>query len=392
MRRRVLFTHFFNEAYLLPFWIAHHLPLFDHAVLIDYQSTDESVEICRTLAPHWEVRTSRNKQFEAVQCDAEVMGIEKEFTDCWKLAINTTEFFCVRDSDAWFCGIEAHDWPAYALRGLVLSEPSAADYEPLDPTLPLLAQRWHGFFEDQTLIPGCDFLSRSRLLHRLPHGAYHTGRHWTDHTPYMHPPGAILVYLLFSPWTPEFVARKLQIASRIPASEIAQGHGIQHLRSRVELEADRAALDTAVRDLRTDSTYWSMLDASDETKGRLSSPPNFAPLLGAHYDTPINETDLAVKLLRSGVLYGHYFSFKLAEDLCLNMLDKSRNEAGWLLLWIVGRLCRSVIDRSPKAANWLLEVALRRSGLFSLRYQNLLLVNRLLIWAVGRRRNLLLKK
>src|SRR6516164_5807036 len=50
-----LISHFWNEEFLLPYWLRHHLPLFDHGVLIDYTSTDRSVEIIHELAPHWEV-------------------------------------------------------------------------------------------------------------------------------------------------------------------------------------------------------------------------------------------------------------------------------------------------------------------------------------------------
>ena len=32
---RVVVSHFFNEAYLLPWWLRHHRDVFDHGVLID---------------------------------------------------------------------------------------------------------------------------------------------------------------------------------------------------------------------------------------------------------------------------------------------------------------------------------------------------------------------
>jgi FkbM family methyltransferase len=37
-----LIGHFRNEEYLLPWWLRHHVPMFDHGVLIDYSSTDAS--------------------------------------------------------------------------------------------------------------------------------------------------------------------------------------------------------------------------------------------------------------------------------------------------------------------------------------------------------------
>lgn len=79
-----LISHFWNEEFLLPYWLRQHYPLFDHGVLIDYASTDRSLEIIRELAPSWEVRPSANPWFDARDCDAEVMTIEREFAG-WKI-------------------------------------------------------------------------------------------------------------------------------------------------------------------------------------------------------------------------------------------------------------------------------------------------------------------
>ena len=76
-----LISHFWNEEFLLPYWLRHHYPLFDHGVLLDYASTDQSVEIIRALAPRWEVRPSRNQWFDARDADAEVMEVEREFAE-----------------------------------------------------------------------------------------------------------------------------------------------------------------------------------------------------------------------------------------------------------------------------------------------------------------------
>ena len=93
MAQRVVVSHFFNEAYMLPWRLRHHREIFDHGVLIDYHSTDASVEICRELVPHWEIVPSENATFAARLCDFEVMKHEQRFPDAWKLALNTTEFF-----------------------------------------------------------------------------------------------------------------------------------------------------------------------------------------------------------------------------------------------------------------------------------------------------------
>ncbi|WP_162177859.1 glycosyltransferase family 2 protein, partial [Bacillus gaemokensis] len=93
-----LISHFYNEEYLLPWWLMHHTKLFDHGILINRGSTDRSVEICRQFAPHWEVRNSKVPEFDAILVDQEVMEIETEVTG-WKMVLNTTEFLCCFNKD-----------------------------------------------------------------------------------------------------------------------------------------------------------------------------------------------------------------------------------------------------------------------------------------------------
>ena len=67
-----LISHIRNEALLLPHWIAHHRPMFDAATIIDYASTDDSLDIIRTLAPEWRIVRSQNVDFDANDADFEV--------------------------------------------------------------------------------------------------------------------------------------------------------------------------------------------------------------------------------------------------------------------------------------------------------------------------------
>src|SRR5262249_9567397 len=84
-------SHFRNEEIYLPYWLSHHTTLFDHGILIDYDSTDRSAEIIRTLAPSWEIRPSRNRLFHSLSVDAEIMDIERTISG-WKMCLNATEF------------------------------------------------------------------------------------------------------------------------------------------------------------------------------------------------------------------------------------------------------------------------------------------------------------
>jgi hypothetical protein len=88
-------THFYNEEYLLPWWINHHKKLFDNGVMINYNSTDRSVEICKELCPpHWKIVDSVNQVFEAKSNDAEVKMYESMYTG-FKIALTTTEFLII---------------------------------------------------------------------------------------------------------------------------------------------------------------------------------------------------------------------------------------------------------------------------------------------------------
>ncbi|CAN0205342.1 unnamed protein product, partial [Phaeothamnion confervicola] len=91
MPRVTLLTNVFNESWLLPFWLLHHKDMFDHAIIIDYHSTDDSMDIVRQICPTWEIRTTRNKFFDAKLIDLEFMTIERDL-EGYCIILNTTEF------------------------------------------------------------------------------------------------------------------------------------------------------------------------------------------------------------------------------------------------------------------------------------------------------------
>ena len=84
--KKTILCHFYNEEYLMPWWLKHHREIFDHGVMIDYHSTDRSVEIIKELCPTWDIITSRNPDFQADNCDAEVNDIERQI-DGWKICL-----------------------------------------------------------------------------------------------------------------------------------------------------------------------------------------------------------------------------------------------------------------------------------------------------------------
>jgi len=88
---KTVITHFYNEEHLLPWWLEHHKKIFDFGVLIDYHSTDRSVEICKEICPNWQVITSMHTQFDAEACDFEIMFYENQIPD-WRITLTAAEF------------------------------------------------------------------------------------------------------------------------------------------------------------------------------------------------------------------------------------------------------------------------------------------------------------
>ena len=88
---KTIISHFYNEEYLLPWWLEHHRKYFDDGIMINYGSTDNSVNIIKEYCPNWKVIDSRNSSFSASSVDEEVMDIESNISG-WKIALNTTEF------------------------------------------------------------------------------------------------------------------------------------------------------------------------------------------------------------------------------------------------------------------------------------------------------------
>jgi hypothetical protein len=254
MHKRVVISHFFNEAYLLPWWLRHHREIFDHGVLIDYGSTDGSADICRDLAPGWDVVPSENASFAAIMCDFEVMKHESRFPQAWKLALNTTEFFVAPGLDAMERLLVQHDLTGVRLPGAIMID--EAPQQPPDPMRSLIAQKSSGVWEDKfdfkgAAIPGLTFPTRNRLYHRYAIGAYTPGRH-TSHLP-KQCNGSVdlgsIWWYGFSPWSTSFKARKLQISTKRDAFDIKNGFGAQHQADLAELEARWAKLAPMSRNL-----------------------------------------------------------------------------------------------------------------------------------------------
>jgi hypothetical protein len=76
---------------MLPWWLTHHRQYFNHGIMIDYHSTDNSVNIIKTLCPSWDIITSQNKIFNPIPVDEEVSLIEQNLSG-WRVCLNVPEF------------------------------------------------------------------------------------------------------------------------------------------------------------------------------------------------------------------------------------------------------------------------------------------------------------
>lgn len=210
---KLLISHFYNEEFLLPYWIMHHSPMFQHAVLINHHSTDKSCDIIRELAPStWKIINTTSELFDAHLTDAEVRSIEKSYPDhIWKLCLTTTEFLIWPTMDV---DLIHHCHKIHALDII------GNDTIPLHAHLPLVSQRNHAMNESSKY---------NRYIHKNQNncdnlyvvGRHHVNINHTDAT------NAIIFKYLFSPW-PESIPRKLQIGKQQSLYDIQERLGAQH--------------------------------------------------------------------------------------------------------------------------------------------------------------------
>jgi hypothetical protein len=212
--KKTIITHFYNEEYLLPWWLNHHKKYFDHGVLINYASTDKSVEIIKELCPTWEIVESKNKDFGASDVDREVLDIEANI-DGWKICLNTTEFLIGDFNSLDLTKQEELYIPCLYF----IDELESRDSNTLNYNINL----WD-ILKTGLDVPNTMEHRGSRLMHSN-HVRYSHGRHYRR---LINTERFIIFNYGFAPMTEEFIARKLQIQSRVPYSDRISQCGGQH--------------------------------------------------------------------------------------------------------------------------------------------------------------------
>lgn len=227
--KTTVIMHFYNEEYLLPYWLNHHKYKFDHGILINYNSTDKSIEIINKIVPNWTLINTTNSSFDLRKCDEEVMAIEKTIKG-WKMALNVTEFLCCDLTKL----IEKYQDKNNAISIHCIPMVESIEYEsntPLDMYQPLIKQRTFGLNES---------FRKTRTIHCAPDGQYDgIGRHFPKVSPHTFPGlyEAVVLWYGFSPFNDAILQRKLQIQQKMTESDKINGIGREHVTTREALQS-----------------------------------------------------------------------------------------------------------------------------------------------------------
>jgi len=234
--KTTVIMHIFNEEYLLPFWLNHHKDLFDDGIIIDYRSTDRSIEICKDICPEWTILTSKNLDFNSYNIDREVMYIESNVEGI-KMVLNITEFVIFEKPLKEI--FKEHLTQPVAF-GIQTTTPySNLEYNPENTTdlFKYLLNHDITFHRDRS----------NRYVHNYKDGFYHLGRHGTYHHSTI-TTDAHLVWFGYYPLNEQLLTRKLQIKQNIPYSDIEQKLGFQHLFDKEKmLEINKEKTSTGIR-------------------------------------------------------------------------------------------------------------------------------------------------
>ena len=203
-------THFYNEEYLLKFWLRHHVERFNHGILLNYSSTDNSLDVVRQMAPHWKVIDIFDKYFDAEKLEEYIFAQDVQLTGP-RISLTVAEFFI-------------GDLSVATTKDLIV------------PSVELLALPEQGEFDGNldfhSQVPwGIHYISnwsgrakRGRLLTNRPF-RHEPGRHF----PVQGGAESCLIYRVGSCLVSEaMVNRRLQIQDRISNEEIEKGFGSQH--------------------------------------------------------------------------------------------------------------------------------------------------------------------
>lgn len=236
----LLIAHFYNEEYLLPFWLNHHKNIFTHGILIDSHSTDKSLEIIKRTVPTWEIIKSPVEKFNSEIMEELIMEIESKYENEKKIVLNISEFLIIKNPKKFQQLLNKERFSYWIQASMMVDQdPSSTNINNL------LDQKPHGFWHTDINVhnmrskyPFANTIYRERLIHNYSNGQYLPGRHRTliEKSRKMSKKIAYIRWYNFSPWNKEFINRKLSFAKTLSENDILKNHGKQHLSKLDELE------------------------------------------------------------------------------------------------------------------------------------------------------------
>ena len=246
-QRVTVLTNIYNEAYILPFWLKYHKNVFDHGIVIDWCSTDNSRDIIRAICPTWEIRQTNNMKdgkpfFETFSADQEIMEIEKTIPG-YKIFLNVTEWLMTTGPIKSLIDFNAINkcYPLHVFSPIN----SLQGYTPQN------TKEFIACFRNKlvSVITKRYF----RYLFNRSNGEYKGGRHltnvasdlesidWNNYQPAMN--GMYIVWTAFFPLTDQMWQRKLAVKAHMCKEiELPRGTCFQHFWALDEMKKDYAEL------------------------------------------------------------------------------------------------------------------------------------------------------
>lgn len=209
--KKTVTLHFYNEEYMLPWWLNHHKKIFDHGILINYHSTDRSLEVIQEICPEWTVVTSRNQDFGVTNLDSELIDIESTI-DGWRMSLSVTEFL-----------VGNYDLMDEIPRNqLIIPTVTFIDWNPTG-TMDHSIELWKQNSKVITYITDPHF-RLARSAHNYPVAYPIGGRHFRD----INTHDLAIFHFGNCITSPEMLQRRLQIQHKIPAGDKANRWGHNH--------------------------------------------------------------------------------------------------------------------------------------------------------------------
>ena len=254
-------THFYNEEYLLPWWINHHKKLFDYGIMINHNSTDRSVEICKQMCPHnWKIVDTTLTEFKTEYLDCEVKFYESTVTG-FKTVLTLTEFFMPPMSlDDLNSRMIKEDKKYMRTIGVCMVDMFPDNLPTYDK--PLFSQKHHGMISgykhplhryDEDAFK----TMYGRHYHNDRFGKYGPGRHWVwdevDHA--IFPEDVFILKYKYSPWNDTSINRIMQFAPKITMEDLEKGWCTPHMLVKEEHWSLYNYLRNTMYDLRDDPVF-----------------------------------------------------------------------------------------------------------------------------------------